>query len=386
MVAICHRMTILQKILGCSLQRHQSLVPLVRRMCSSGPDVLLEDIGNKGLITLNRPKALNALNLGMVRTIYPKLQEWENNKSLVIIKGVGEKAFCAGGDVRSITEGGKKGDPITKDFFREEYYLNCLIGTLEIPYIALLDGITMGGGVGLSVHGMFRIATERSLFAMPETAIGLFPDVGGSHFLPRIGGNLGMYLALTGHRLKGRDVLKAGVATHVCDAVKLPELEDTLLKLENPYPEDVSEVLNDFHNAATFEKDKDFSLKPFLPQIEECFSADSVEGIIDRLQKDGSEWALKNLSILSKMSPTSLKVTHEQITRGADLTLQECLAMEYRLTQRCCEDHDFYEGVRAVLVDKDQKPSWNPANLEGVDTKTIERYFSPLPPDMELKF
>uniref|UniRef100_A0A0P4WLH6 3-hydroxyisobutyryl-CoA hydrolase, mitochondrial n=1 Tax=Scylla olivacea TaxID=85551 RepID=A0A0P4WLH6_SCYOL len=166
------------------------------------PVVILQEVADKGVITLNRPKALNALNHEMIQLIQPRLKEWEATKSMVIIKGAGEKAFCAGGDVRAIVETVGKPDALGECFFRDEYILNCLIGTLHIPYIALIDGITMGGGVGLSVHGQYRVATERTVFAMPETGIGLFPDVGGSYFLPRLGGRLGMYLALTGGSLQ----------------------------------------------------------------------------------------------------------------------------------------------------------------------------------------
>ncbi|KAG7154545.1 3-hydroxyisobutyryl-CoA hydrolase-like [Homarus americanus] len=312
-----------------------------RNLSSSAPEVLLEEVGNKGIITLNRPKALNSLNINMIRLIYPKLQEWETTKSMVIIKGAGEKAFCAGGDVRSIVETVNDPNPVGEYFFREEYILNCLIGTLHIPYVALIDGITMGGGVGLSVHGQFRVATERTLFAMPETGIGLFPDVGGSHFLPRLGGRLGMYLALTGHRLKGREVMKAGLATHVCDSARIGELEESLLKMESNYPEDVA--------------------------------------------AEGSEWSQKQLAILGKMSPTSLKVTFEQIERGANLTLPECLSMEYRIVSHIYKGHDFAEGVRAVLIDKDHKTSWKPATLADVPTdEVIKKHFDPLEPQKEL--
>ncbi|XP_042207311.1 3-hydroxyisobutyryl-CoA hydrolase, mitochondrial-like isoform X2 [Homarus americanus] len=356
-----------------------------RNLSSSAPEVLLEEVGNKGIITLNRPKALNSLNINMIRLIYPKLQEWETTKSMVIIKGAGEKAFCAGGDVRSIVETVNDPNPVGEYFFREEYILNCLIGTLHIPYVALIDGITMGGGVGLSVHGQFRVATERTLFAMPETGIGLFPDVGGSHFLPRLGGRLGMYLALTGHRLKGREVMKAGLATHVCDSARIGELEESLLKMESNYPEDVAAVLDTFSQEATFSKNDPFSLQSHLPKIQSCFSGASVEEIIANLEKEGSEWSQKQLAILGKMSPTSLKVTFEQIERGANLTLPECLSMEYRIVSHIYKGHDFAEGVRAVLIDKDHKTSWKPATLADVPTdEVIKKHFDPLEPQKEL--
>ncbi|XP_045120228.1 3-hydroxyisobutyryl-CoA hydrolase, mitochondrial-like isoform X2 [Portunus trituberculatus] len=349
------------------------------------PPVILQDVGDKGVITLNRPKALNALNHQMIQLIQPRLKEWESSKSMVIIKGAGEKAFCAGGDVRAVVETVGEPDALGEYFFRDEYILNCLIGTLHIPYIALIDGITMGGGVGLSVHGQHRVATERTVFAMPETGIGLFPDVGGAYFLPRLGGRLGMYLALTGHRLKGRDVLKAGVATHVCDAERIGELEESLLSLQSPYPEDVASVLQKFHEESAFSKDAPFSLQPVLPKIQSCFSGGSVEEICGNLEKDGSEWAVKQLEILKKMSPTSLKVTFQQVERGAHLTLQECLAMEYRIVKRIYKEHDFTEGIRAVLVDRDNNPQWEPKTLEELTPERVEEYFSPLPNGEELE-
>ncbi|XP_042207313.1 3-hydroxyisobutyryl-CoA hydrolase, mitochondrial-like isoform X4 [Homarus americanus] len=355
-----------------------------RNLSSSAPEVLLEEVGNKGIITLNRPKALNSLNINMIRLIYPKLQEWETTKSMVIIKGAGEKAFCAGGDVRSIVETVNDPNPVGEYFFREEYILNCLIGTLHIPYVALIDGITMGGGVGLSVHGQFRVATERTLFAMPETGIGLFPDVGGSHFLPRLGGRLGMYLALTGHRLKGREVMKAGLATHVCDSARIGELEESLLKMESNYPEDVAAVLDTFSQEATFSKNDPFSLQSHLPKIQSCFSGASVEEIIANLEKEGSEWSQKQLAILGKMSPTSLKVTFEQIERGANLTLPECLSMEYRIVSHIYKGHDFAEGIRALLIDRDNNPKWQPASLSDLSREQVDEYFSPIPDKEDL--
>ncbi|AWP12620.1 putative lanosterol synthase-like isoform 7, partial [Scophthalmus maximus] len=234
----------------CRLQRIQG------HMMSSHvePEVLLEKVGRAGVITLNRPKVLNALNLTMIRQIYPQLRKWENDNDtdIVIIKGDGGKAFCAGGDIRAVTEAGKVGDSLAQDFFREEYILNDAIGSCRKPYIALIDGITMGGGVGLSVHGRFRVATEKTLFAMPETAIGLFPDVGGGYFLPRLRGRLGLFLALTGFRLKGRDVHRAGVATHFVESKKIPDMEKELVDLTSPSPEDISRVLDTYQTKSGF--------------------------------------------------------------------------------------------------------------------------------------
>ncbi|CAL7937470.1 unnamed protein product [Xylocopa violacea] len=294
-------------------------------------DVLFKEVGNKGLITLNRLKALNALNLSMVEKIYPIMKQWELSKKLVIVEGAGEKAFCAGGDIKSIATAFKPGqtnNALGETFFRKEYTLNYFIGTYKIPYVATIDGITMGGGVGLSVHGKYRIATEKTLFAMPETAIGLFPDVGGTYFLPRLKGQLGLYLGLTGDRLK----------------------------------------------------------EPYMNKIDKCFSASCVEEIIERLMEDNSEWAKKILQMLSKASPTSLKVTMSAIQKGSTLNLADCLKMEYRLAcAALSQSSDFYEGVRALLIDKDQNPKWNPGSLKEVTDNYVNQRFAELPPEKELQ-
>ncbi|CAJ1078708.1 -hydroxyisobutyryl-CoA hydrolase%2C mitochondrial [Xyrichtys novacula] len=369
-------LTVLRLRSLCRLQRIQS------HMMSSQvePEVLLEKVGNAGVITINRPKVLNALNMPMIRQIYPQLKKWEssNDTAMVIIKATGGKAFCAGGDIRAVTEAGKVGDRLAEDFFREEYILNNAIGTFKKPYIALIDGITMGGGVGLSVHGRFRVATEKTLFAMPETAIGLFPDVGGGYFLPRLQGKLGLFLALTGFRLKGRDVQRAGVATHFVESKKIPELEKELVDLKSPSNEDVSKVLDSYQNQSSLDSDKPFVLDKHISDINRLFSSGSVEGIVQNLRADGSEFAKKQAETLAKMSPSSLKITYKQLQAGANLSLQEVLVMEYRLTQACMKGFDFYEGVRAVLVDKDHSPKWNPSTLEELPDQTVDQWFCSL--------
>uniref|UniRef100_A0A2K5CDU8 3-hydroxyisobutyryl-CoA hydrolase n=1 Tax=Aotus nancymaae TaxID=37293 RepID=A0A2K5CDU8_AOTNA len=299
-------------------------------------DVLLEKKGCAGVITLNRPKLLNTLTLNMIRQIYPQLKKWEQDPEtfLIIIKGAGGKAFCAGGDIRVISEAEKANQKIAPVFFREEYILNNAIGSCQKPYVALLHGITMGGGVGLSVHGQFRVATEKCVFAMPETAIGLFPDVGGGYFLPRLQGKLGYFLALTGFRLKGRDVYK-GIATHFVDSEKLGMLEEDLLALKSPSKEDVAAVLENYHTECKIDRDKSFTLEEHMDKINSCFSANTVEQIIENLQQDGSSFALEQLKVINKMSPTSLKITLRQLMEGSSKTLQEVLTMEYRLSQAC---------------------------------------------------
>ncbi|XP_077131775.1 3-hydroxyisobutyryl-CoA hydrolase, mitochondrial isoform X3 [Ranitomeya variabilis] len=306
----------------------------------SDSEVLLAKHGCSGVITLNRPKALNALNLNMTRLIYHQIKRWEADPEtfLVIMKGAGGKAFCAGGDIVAITEAGKTGGSLAQDFFKEEYILNNAIGTCKKPYVALIDGITMGGGVGLSVHGHFRVASEKTLFAMPETAIGLFPDVGGGYFLPRLPGRIGLYIALTGFRLKGRDVQKAGIATHFIHSQKIPSLEKDLLALKSPSKEDITDVLDAYHKQSKASKDDPFILAEHLDKINSLFSGNSVEEIIENLKQDGSPFAL------------------QQLKRG----------------------HDFYEGVRAVLLDKDQNPKWKPEQLKDVTDEYLDSCFASL--------
>ncbi|XP_055587179.1 3-hydroxyisobutyryl-CoA hydrolase, mitochondrial isoform X1 [Uranotaenia lowii] len=362
------------------IQRLSPTAQLLRNM-SSGAErtVICEDISkDKGLITLNRPKALNAINLDMVRQISAAMKGWRDTKNLVIIKGAGEKSFCAGGDVRAVTENGPTES--SKAFFREEYRLNELISSYRPEYVALIDGITMGGGVGLSVHGKYRVATERTMFAMPETAIGLFPDVGGSFFLPRLQGKLGLYLGLTGFRLKGKDVLKAGVATHYVDSKDIEALQQALFATNNST--EVANVLEKFN----VKDNSEFVLAKHLKQINECFSGETIEAIISNLNKDGSDWAKSTLNTLSKMSPTSLKVTKKQLEIGATLNLRSCLKMEFRMAVHSVTDSDFKEGVRAMLVDRDNNPKWNPATLNDVNSQQVDRFFGPLPCGDELVF
>uniref|UniRef100_UPI00358DF34B 3-hydroxyisobutyryl-CoA hydrolase, mitochondrial n=1 Tax=Myxine glutinosa TaxID=7769 RepID=UPI00358DF34B len=353
---------------------------------TSEPGVILSQEGSAGIILLNRPKALNALNLDMARTILPQLKEWESNQkvSLIIIKGVGEKAFCAGGDIKAVAEAGKKKHRLAQDFFREEYMLDYAIATCKIPYIALIDGITMGGGVGLSVHGSFRVATERTLFAMPETAIGLFPDVGGGYFLPRLQGKLGLYLALTGFQLKGKDVQHAGVATHFVESAQLPSLEKDLISLSSPSFQDVADLIDSYHSMSKTGRTDSFVLAEQMEKINCLFSASTMEEIMSNLEKDGSAWSQKQLQTLRKMSPTSLKITLRQLQDGASREITASFVMEYRMSQACMRGHDFFEGVRAVLVDRDSSPRWKPEKLEEVTPDIVDSHFEPLG-DLELR-
>lgn len=236
----------------------------------------------------------------------------------------------------------------------------------------------MGAGVGLSVHGQFRVATEKCVFAMPETAIGLFPDVGGGYFLPRLQGKLGYLLGLAGFRLKGRDVYTAGIATHFVDFEKLDMLENDLLALKSPSKENIADVLETYHKKSKVDQGKPFILEEHLDKINSWFSGNTVEEIIENLQQDGSSFALEQLKVINKMSPTSLKITLRQLMEGSSKTLQEVLTMEYRMVQVCMAGHDFYEGVRAVLIDKDQSPKWKPASLKEVTDEVVNNYFKSL--------
>ncbi|XP_065577818.1 3-hydroxyisobutyryl-CoA hydrolase, mitochondrial-like isoform X2 [Artemia franciscana] len=364
----------------------KTLFPIkVAKMSTSEDEVMFQEFSNKCTILLNRPKALNALNLTMIRKIYPVMKQWNfDGKDFILIEGAGDKAFCAGGDVRAVAESSKnrEANPLSKEFFYEEYQLNHLIATLKVPYIALIHGITMGGGVGLSIHGHFRVASDKTLFAMPETAIGLFPDVGGTYVLSRMKDGLGMYLALTGYRLKGFDTIHAGIATHFVFSDQLPKLHASLLNLpDNPGVSKIEEVLHGYSPKTV----PDFSLKRYQSQIKEHFCLSSVEEIIQSLEGDSSEWAQHTKGTMLKMSPTSLKITFEALKRGKTLSLEDCFSMEYRLSQHCMLAPDFYEGVRAVLIDKDQNPKWKPSKLEEVSEERVKSFFQQIDGVPELK-
>ena len=347
-------------------------------------EVLFSRRGAVGHIKFNRPKALNALNYDMVLEIQKKLDEWEKDPDVaaVIIQGEGDRAFCAGGDIRRLAETSKKeGLGYCREFFSSEFKLNRTVFRYPKPYIAILDGITMGGGVGLSVHGHYRIATERTLFAMPETGIGYFPDVGGSYFLPRCPGSVGMYLGLSGARLKTGDSLKAGISTHY---VETKSVDSLIAGIEDLAPSrDVAAKLDTLLSQYCREL-QDETLTINLDTINECFSKSSVEEILTSLDEIDIEWSKQTASSIRKKSPTSLKVTFRQLKEGKCLSFEDCMAMELRLALRFMEDHDFYEGVRAVIIEKDNQPKWMPDSVEGVSEEAVARYFLPLGED-ELK-
>jgi enoyl-CoA hydratase len=339
-----------------------------------------------GIITLNRPQALNALTLGMIREMNQKLGAWAEDSAIhaVIIRGAGGRAFCSGGDVKSVAldaralREGKSDGALARDFFREEYTLNHRIYTFPKPYIALIDGIVMGGGKGVSAHGSHRVVTENTLFAMPETNIGFFPDVGGGYFLPRCPGQTGVYLALTATRIKAADTLYIGFATHFVPAAKIAALTEALTEMRwdsrKTPAQQVDMALEDFSAPAPDSSE----IAPHRQKIDACFSADRLEDIVASLQKDKSPWAEVTLAALYAMSPTSLKIALRQIRLGAKMPFAGVMAMEYRLSQACVQSHDFYEGIRAALIDKDRQPKWRPARIEDVPDSVIESYFQSL--------
>lgn len=346
-------------------------------------DVLLETRGPLGLVTLNRPKALNALDLGMIRALHPQLAAWAKDARIraVVIRGAGGRAFCAGGDVRAValsldTPVPPGEAPLSDAFFREEYALNHLIHHFPKPYVALVDGICMGGGLGLSVHGSHRVVTERLVLAMPETGIGLFPDVGGGWFLPRFPGEAGTYLGLTGARCNAADALWLGYATQHVEHSRLDGLVDALAAAdwESGAAHDVAtRVLSGFHTDTGASP-----LSAHAEEINRCFAASRVEDILTALDAEGTDWARETRATLARMSPSSLKVTLRQLRLCRALPYDEAVTVEFRLSQHCTARHDFREGIRAVLVDKDQKPRWRPASLAEVSDADVEACFAPL--------
>lgn len=323
--------------------------------------------GRIGRILMNRPRALNALDLDMIQGSLRVLKEWANDPLVhaVTIEGAGDRAFCAGGDVRALREWQTGGNRYLADaFFTQEYELNLLIANYPKPYIALIDGICMGGGIGMAVHGSYRVATEHADFGMPETIIGFFPDIGGTYLLPRLPGNLGIYLGLTGLRIKGTDSVHAGFGTHFVPRAELPALSQALA-------EDGLSALARFTQPLPA-----FSLAAHKNTIDYCFGADTMAGVVARLETDGSEWAKTALKALRAVSPTALCFTLEALRRGGNLTLSDALDAEFALTKTTMAYPDFAEGVRAMVVDKDRTPKWQPARLEDVDPAVVAAMFT----------
>ena len=323
--------------------------------------------GRVGRILLDRPAALNALDLAMIRDLRAAVDALAARPQVhaIVIAGAGGRAFCAGGDIRAIRNHAMAGEmDAVRAFFAEEYALNAAIAACPMPFVALIDGICMGGGIGVSVHGAIRVATEAAAFAMPETAIGFFPDIGASFFLPRLPGALGLYLGLTGTRLVGADAVHAGLATHFVPREKLAALDARLAR-------DGVACVAEF--AAPLPP---FSLAPRRDAIDRCFGQESVPDILASLAAEDTDWARETLATLAGRSPASMLWSHRLIRAGADRTLGQCLAAELALSLRVTRHPDFAEGVRAMVVDKDRKPAWKHARVDDVPPDEIDAVFA----------
>jgi len=353
---------------------------------SDSDDILFGREGGVATVTLNRPQALNAFTLGMYRRFDPMLREWAEDPAVhaVLIRGAEGRAFCAGGDIRAIYEAGRgiAGDKaLTSRFFWEEYELIRRIHRYPKPYLAIIDGITMGGGAGVSVNGAWRIATERTMLAMPETGIGLFPDVGATRFLNLAPGHFGRYLALTGARLGPADARYCGFATHFVPRELVAALVEALGQIAWRAGEEAAQIEE---ALAAFDSDPGPPVALLRAAIDHCFAPDTVEAILDALAREAAAgggdaaWAAETRAGLLTKSPTSLKVTLRQLTLGRGYEIEAALVLEYRLTQHFMRGHDFYEGVRAALVDKDQQPRWQPPSLADVTDAMVDAYFAPL--------
>lgn len=335
------------------------------------PEVLFERKGAAGLVTLNRPQALNAVTLGMVRAMARQLQQWRGDPAVtrVVVTAAGGKAFSAGGDIRALYDAGTSGRHAEMlAFYGEEYALNTVIKHYPKPYIALIDGICMGGGVGVSVHGSHRVAGDHYLFAMPEVSIGFFPDVGATWFLPRLPGQIGTYCALTGVRFGAADGVAAKIATHQVASSRFAELTEALCGTAA-----VDSVI-----AAFAEPPGEQEIAPHRAEIDRLFAYDRVEDILAALDAEGGEFATRTAATIRTKSPTALKLALAQMREGAKMTFTGCMRCEFRIVSRVIHGHDFYEGVRAVIVDKDNAPRWRPASLHEVSDAEVARHFAPL--------
>jgi len=333
-------------------------------------EALIERRGSAGVVVLNRPKALNALTLTMVRLIAAALDDWERDSAVtrIVLRGAGERAFCAGGDIRHLYDLGRAGDHASQlTFWREEYQLNERLRSFPKPVVALIDGIVMGGGVGVSINARHRVAGERFVFAMPEVGIGFFPDVGGTYFLPRLKHKAGVYFALTGLRANAGDALAFGLAQTFVQSARIGELAEAL---EGDAP--VEAIL------ARFSSDPELSaLMREADGVEAAFSRGSREEILDALadtEREGFAFAAPARAAMLGKSPTSQAIALRQMELGPTLEVREALRVEYRIVSRICRGHDFYEGVRALIIDKDNRPRWSAAPSQA----ELDAYFAPI--------
>ena len=344
-------------------------------------DTLLKVEGHAGFISLNRPLALNALTLPMVHAMIEALLAWRDDDAVkcVVIDHADGRGFCAGGDIAflrnsAINDGGESG----RKFFHDEYQLNHLLFTYPKPVVAFMDGITMGGGVGISQPARFRVATEYTKFAMPETGIGLFPDVGGGWYLSRLEGRMGQFLALTGSRVAGAECLALGLATHYLASSALAEAKARIASEDVERLDGILGTLSETPPAS--------KIVETLVQINHHFASNAFEDILASLEGDASEWAMRELATLRTKSPQTCKVALRQLSESLKLTdFVDNMAMEYRIASRVIVRPDFAEGVRAVIVDKDNAPQWNPEMPEGVTEDLIDAIFAALPAQDEWK-
>jgi enoyl-CoA hydratase len=345
------------------------------------PEVRIERRGCSGFIVLNRPRALNALTLTMVREIARALDDFERDPGVerVVITGAGGRAFCAGGDIRKLYEQGRAGDHESQlTFWREEYILNRRIKRYPKPYVALIDGVVMGGGVGVGMLGSHRVVSERCIFAMPEVGIGFFPDVGATWLLPRVGHRIGVFLAVTGLRADGGDLVALELATSFARSASFPALEQAL-EGEEPLEETLARFRAPPPPSALLSQ---------APEIDSAFARLDLGAISASLEQQaarGSEFAARALEAMGQKSPTSEAIALRQMKLGHDLSFEAAMGIEFRIVSRICRGHDFYEGVRATIVDKDNRPNWRPSPGEPMPAEAIDAYFAPLGAD-ELTF
>jgi enoyl-CoA hydratase len=342
-----------------------------------GGEIIFERRGAAGVVTLNRPKALNAVTHEMVRALRAQLDAWADDPAItrVVVTAAGDHAFSAGGDIRALTDLGKAGrHDEALQFWRDEYPLNAAIKNYRKPYVALIDGVVMGGGVGVSVHGSHRVAGDRFSCAMPEVGIGFFPDVGATWFLPRMPGEVGTYCALTGNRFGIGDALGAGIATHRIPSARFPALLEGLSGTVS-----VDAVL-----AAFAESVDEGPILQRRAAIDRLFKGDRVEDILAALDQEAAfgrvdaDWAGRTAHTIRAKSPVSLKLALAQVRRDGLFDFEACMRIEFRIVSRVIHGHDFYEGVRAVIVDKDNRPQWLPRTLAEVSEAEVERHFAPL--------
>lgn len=346
-------------------------------------EIVFNRENNIGLITLTRVQALNSLTLPMILALQEQLQLWEADRNIhaVVLQAAPGKAFCAGGDVRWLYEAGKHLDPtLQMEFFWNEYRLNHFIHSFSKPYIALMDGITMGGGVGISLHGSHPVASEKFVFAMPETSIGFFPDIGASYLLARCPGNTGVYLGLTGNRLNAQESLSLGLVKYLIPSSEFDAVLKQLLTLDlsSDAHQIVDQCLQSFTTSTP-------SAIAHQQEIDYVFSGNRVEDILQHLETNEEQWYQELRQNLLQKAPSSLKVTLAQLLRAKSRTMAECIILDYVLVGHFMHAPDFYEGVRALLIDKDKSPKWRPELLEKVSDDMVERYFYSTSPPLRLQ-